>query len=66
MEECLRFAVCVAAACLTEANCAGGIQPLFVCLELGKAQVSQASPTRINLEMMAEQSSDGKPPRSEL
>jgi len=37
MEECLRYAVCVAAASLTEANCSGGIQPLSVCLELGQA-----------------------------
>jgi len=35
MEECLRYAVCVAAASLTEANCSGGIQPLPVCLKLG-------------------------------
>jgi sugar/nucleoside kinase (ribokinase family) len=35
MEECLRYAVCVAAASLTEANCSGGIRPLAECLELG-------------------------------
>jgi sugar/nucleoside kinase (ribokinase family) len=37
MEECLRYAVCVAAACLTEANCSGGIHSLPQCLELGLA-----------------------------
>jgi sugar/nucleoside kinase (ribokinase family) len=37
MEECLRYAVCVAAASLTEANCSGGIGSLAQCLELGTA-----------------------------
>jgi sugar/nucleoside kinase (ribokinase family) len=37
MEECLQYAVCAAAACLTEANCSGGIRSLAQCLELGKA-----------------------------
>ena len=36
MEECLHYAVCVAAACLTEANCSDGIRPVAQCLELGK------------------------------
>jgi len=36
MEECLRYAVCAAAACLTEANCSGGIRPLIQCLQLGR------------------------------
>jgi sugar/nucleoside kinase (ribokinase family) len=36
MEECLRLAVCAAAACLTEANCSGGIRPLAQCLKLGE------------------------------
>jgi len=35
MEECLRYAVCVAAACLTEANCSGGIRSLVKSLEIG-------------------------------
>jgi sugar/nucleoside kinase (ribokinase family) len=37
MEECLRYAVCVAAACLTEATCSGGVRPLAHCLEFGSA-----------------------------
>jgi len=37
MEECLRYAVCVAAASLTEASCSGGIHSLSQCLELGQA-----------------------------
>jgi sugar/nucleoside kinase (ribokinase family) len=37
MEECLRYAVCVAASCLTEANCSDGIHSLARCLELGYA-----------------------------
>jgi sugar/nucleoside kinase (ribokinase family) len=37
MEECLHYAVCVAAACLTEATCSGGIRSLAQCLELGHA-----------------------------
>jgi sugar/nucleoside kinase (ribokinase family) len=37
MQECLHDAVCVAAACLTEATCSGGIRPLPHCLELGHA-----------------------------
>lgn len=37
MEECLHYAVCVAAACLTEATCSGGIRSLAQCLELGQA-----------------------------
>jgi sugar/nucleoside kinase (ribokinase family) len=36
MQECLQQAVCVAAACLTEASCSGGIHSLKQCLELGK------------------------------
>jgi len=36
MGECLRYAVCAAAACLTQANCSGGIRSLAQCLELGK------------------------------
>jgi len=40
MEECLHYAVCVAAACLTEANCSDGIQPLSVCLELGDHSIT--------------------------
>jgi sugar/nucleoside kinase (ribokinase family) len=36
MEECLRSAVCAAAACLTEATCSGGIRSLAQCLELGR------------------------------
>jgi len=36
MEECLRYAVGVAAACLTQANCSGGIRSLAQCLELGQ------------------------------
>jgi sugar/nucleoside kinase (ribokinase family) len=35
MEECLRYAVCAAAACLTEVNCSGGIGSLAECLKLG-------------------------------
>jgi len=35
MEECLRYAVCTAAACLTEATTSGGISSLSQCLELG-------------------------------
>ena len=35
MEECLRYAVCVAAASLTEANCSGGIGQLAHCLQIG-------------------------------
>jgi sugar/nucleoside kinase (ribokinase family) len=34
MEECLRYAVCVAAACLTQAESSGGIRSLLQCLEL--------------------------------
>jgi sugar/nucleoside kinase (ribokinase family) len=37
MTECLRYAVCVAAACLTQANCSGGIRSLSQCLALGHA-----------------------------
>jgi len=37
MEECLHYAVCVAAACLTEATCSGGIRSLAQCLALGDA-----------------------------
>jgi sugar/nucleoside kinase (ribokinase family) len=37
MEECLRYAVCVAAACLTDATCSGGIRSLDQCMELGKS-----------------------------
>ncbi len=36
MEECLHYAVCVAAACLTQASCSGGICSLVQCLELGQ------------------------------
>jgi sugar/nucleoside kinase (ribokinase family) len=35
MEECLHDAVCVAAACLTDATCSGGIHSLTHCLKLG-------------------------------
>ena len=44
IEECLRYAVCVAAASLTEANCSGGIKPLKECLELGAAFGFRESP----------------------
>ncbi len=44
MEECLREAVCVAAACLTEANCSGGIRSLAQCLELGHAYGYRPAP----------------------
>jgi sugar/nucleoside kinase (ribokinase family) len=37
MEDCLRYAVCVAAACLTESNCSGGVSSLAACLGLGNA-----------------------------
>jgi sugar/nucleoside kinase (ribokinase family) len=37
MEECLRDAVCVAAACLTEATCSGGIHSLAHCRKLGES-----------------------------
>jgi sugar/nucleoside kinase (ribokinase family) len=37
MEECLLNAVCVAAACLTEATCSNGIRSLAECLELGRS-----------------------------
>jgi sugar/nucleoside kinase (ribokinase family) len=37
MNECLHYAVCVAAMCLTEANCSGGIRPLAQCLDFGAA-----------------------------
>jgi hypothetical protein len=37
MEECLRDAVCAAAACLTAVNCSGGIGTLEQCLKLGAA-----------------------------
>jgi sugar/nucleoside kinase (ribokinase family) len=35
MVECLHDAVCVAAACLTDATCSGGIHSLAHCLKLG-------------------------------
>ena len=44
MEECLRYAVCVAAACLMEANCSGGIRPLAECLTFGDACGFRAQP----------------------
>lgn len=44
MEECLHYAVCVAAACLTEANCSGGIRSLAQCLELGNSCGFRAQP----------------------
>jgi sugar/nucleoside kinase (ribokinase family) len=44
MNECLRFAVCVAAASLTEANCSEGIKALKECLELGTAYGFRNSP----------------------
>jgi sugar/nucleoside kinase (ribokinase family) len=36
MEECLRYAVCVAAASLTEANCSSGVRAFSQCLEFGE------------------------------
>lgn len=36
MEECLRYAACVAAASLTAANCSSGVRTLAECLALGK------------------------------
>ena len=36
MEECLHYAVCVAASCLTDATCSGGIHALAQCLKLGE------------------------------
>jgi sugar/nucleoside kinase (ribokinase family) len=44
MEECLRYAVCAAAACLTEANCSGGIRPLAQCLDFGRTCGFRAQP----------------------
>ncbi len=35
MAECLRDAVCAAAACMTDATCSGGLRSLEECLELG-------------------------------
>jgi sugar/nucleoside kinase (ribokinase family) len=35
MQDCLHYAACVAAACLTEANSSSGIRSLTECLELG-------------------------------
>jgi sugar/nucleoside kinase (ribokinase family) len=37
IEECLRYAVCVAAACLGDSTSSGGIGSLNQCLELGNA-----------------------------
>ncbi len=37
MQDCLRSAVCVAAACLAESNCSGGIRSLAECIEMGNA-----------------------------
>jgi sugar/nucleoside kinase (ribokinase family) len=37
IEECLRYAVCVAAASLADATCSGGIGSLVQCLQLGDA-----------------------------
>jgi sugar/nucleoside kinase (ribokinase family) len=45
MEECLRYAVCVAAASLTDASCSRGIGPLAHCLELGTTCGFRAPPS---------------------
>jgi sugar/nucleoside kinase (ribokinase family) len=44
MEECLRYAVCAAAACLTAVNCSGGIGPLAQCLKLGDLHGFRTAP----------------------
>jgi sugar/nucleoside kinase (ribokinase family) len=36
MEECLQYAVCVAASSLTQASCSSGIQSLSACFEWGR------------------------------
>jgi sugar/nucleoside kinase (ribokinase family) len=44
MEECLRYAVCAAAACLTAVNCSSGIGPLAQCLKLGDLHGFRTAP----------------------
>jgi sugar/nucleoside kinase (ribokinase family) len=36
MDECLRYAVCAAAACMLDATCSAGLRPLQKCLDLGQ------------------------------
>jgi len=44
MEDCLRDAVCAAAACLTAVNCSGGLGTLEQCLKLGTAHGYRSEP----------------------